>query len=419
MSIFSFALPSILPNKPKVDSLENKTKNTTPYDPKTYICLDTNVVIDCAYARKERNTPSLLKQIVSCCEQDNIMLLVPEIVLLELEPASNKTMQSAQQSLKEISAAIDSIRDGVLYGEPLKKLKRSVKETEEIIAQQAQKIITDYRRYAYDSNKALIIPLSASAILEAIKIAIEEKKPSKQKAKFGLLQQDCLIVACLKKFINQHSDDRVILCSNNTADFAEAKDNPELHHEILEHLKGVIYFSNPVDALQEILPTDEKEDSEKEIQELRESYKAVAERPKQITFPGLSDAIINATAFANGNIATSNLSKSFNEYQNLVGSQIPMVHNSAIEAAQQLVFTNSSPLSSVSAAFDQNIQPTIQNLIESEVYRSAIASSSNISDILNSTSMQAINIDQETISSEAEEEDIDNDQGNTAGNSGD
>lgn len=103
------------------------------------------------------------------------MLLVPEVVLLELEPASNKTMQSAQQSLKEISAAIDSIRDGVLYGEPLKKLKRSVKETEETIAQQAQKIITDYRRYAYDSNKALIIPLSASAILEAIKIAIEEK----------------------------------------------------------------------------------------------------------------------------------------------------------------------------------------------------------------------------------------------------
>ena len=112
-------------------------------------------------------------------------------------------------------------------------------------------------------------------------------------------------------------------------------------------------------------------------------------------FPGVSDAISHTTAFASGNVF-QNLSKSLNEYQNLTASQNPIIHNSAIETTlQQLAYINSSSLSLASAALNHNIQSAVQNLIESEAYRSAIASASDIGSILNIVSAQAINVEQE------------------------
>lgn len=127
-----------------------------------------------------------------------------------------------------------------------------------------------------DRSRALVLRVSDVDLIEAVKIAVAGEKPSRGKGEWGLLQDDCLIVAALERFMRGHAEDRIVLCSGNTSDFAEGpKGSRGLHHDIAGRFRDAVYFENPVECIQ-LLEADLGETGRAELAQLGEAYERVS-----------------------------------------------------------------------------------------------------------------------------------------------
>lgn len=189
-------------------------------DDMTYVFLDTCVIIDCAYSRKGCADPSLLDKLLDLCEEGEVKLLLSEVVLLELEKVAKDAADSAVKDLTDCRKLVDTNFKAKRFSKKLVgELKREIHESENAVTEGANRALDKVREIANDSDRSITIPIDMSDILVATKIAIAGKKPSKKKSEWGLLQGDCLIVAGLERFVREHKEDRVVLCSSNTTDF--------------------------------------------------------------------------------------------------------------------------------------------------------------------------------------------------------
>lgn len=73
---------------------------------KTFVCLDTNIVIDCAFSRNDHANPSLLERILDFCRESGHMLLVPDVVLLELDGAMDKQLKATMNEIDVLSSRL-------------------------------------------------------------------------------------------------------------------------------------------------------------------------------------------------------------------------------------------------------------------------------------------------------------------------
>ena len=73
----------------------------------TYVFLDTCVIIDCAYSRNKWSDPTLLDRLLDLCEEDGVKLLLPEVVLLELEKVAKGAAESAMKDLNDFRKLVD------------------------------------------------------------------------------------------------------------------------------------------------------------------------------------------------------------------------------------------------------------------------------------------------------------------------
>ncbi|WP_317299428.1 PIN domain-containing protein [Collinsella tanakaei] len=238
---------------------------------KTFVCLDTNIVIDCAFSRNDHANPSLLERILDSCRESGHMLLVPDVVLLELDGAMDKQLKATMNEIDVIKLKIKEIASNqILRGEPLARLKNSVKEASNSIKETASQQVNCYRQAAGDPSVSIRLPLTTEAMLESVKMAIGAKRPSKSKGEYGVIQGDCLIIAALEEFAISHPEARIVLCSGNTKDFSKSKNEPELHPDIQERIPRLAYYSNPV----ELLKNEMELSTEAELQEMDDLGKA-------------------------------------------------------------------------------------------------------------------------------------------------
>lgn len=49
-----------------------------------YVFLDTCVIVDCAFTRKEKSSPKLLERLMGRLRENGVKLILPEVVQLEL-----------------------------------------------------------------------------------------------------------------------------------------------------------------------------------------------------------------------------------------------------------------------------------------------------------------------------------------------
>ena len=245
-------------------------------DDMTYVFLDTCVIMDCAYSRKGCADPSLLDKLLDLCEEGEVKLLLSEVVLLELEKVAKDAAGSARKDLADFKKLVDANFNAKrLSKKVVNELKQEIHESENVVIEGADRALAKVREIANDSDRSVTIPIDVSDILVATKIAIAGKKPSKKKSEWGLLQGDCLIVAGLERFVREHKEDRVVLCSSNTTDFAlNKKQNDVLHGDIAERLSGVTYTNNPIACIREIQP-DLDENERGELAQLGEVYESV------------------------------------------------------------------------------------------------------------------------------------------------
>ncbi len=238
---------------------------------KTFVCLDTNIVIDCAFSRNDHANPSLLERILDFCRESGHMLLVPDVVLLELDGAMDKQLQATMNEIDDIKHKVNEIASNqILRGEPLARLKNSVKEASNSVKETASQQVNYFRQVADDPSVSFHLPLTTESMLESVKMAIGAKRPSKSKEEYGVIQGDCLIIAALEKFAISHPEAKIVLCSGNTKDFSKSKNEPELHPDIRERIPKMAYYSNPV----ELLKNEMELSTEAELQEVDDFGKA-------------------------------------------------------------------------------------------------------------------------------------------------
>ena len=148
-------------------------------------------------------------------------------------------------------------------------------------------------------------------------MAIKGNKPSKPKAAWGLVQEDCLIVAALERFMSNEPGAEVAICSSNTDDFAMKTSDGKgytLHEQIASRLGGCRYYSNPVDLMTDetFMSKDNEEIADKET--LKSSYEAASQAIKT-----MSQKNAESVAAASRALLKYNLSNHYSD----MAAQIP------------------------------------------------------------------------------------------------
>lgn len=249
-----------------------------------YVFLDTCVIVDCAFARKEKSSPKLLERLIGRLWDNGVILLLPEVVQLELEKVLPQTMSAAVKSFGTVKKNVQEVAENSLLSHSAeKKLLDAVKSARAELDSDVKDALDLINLISNESDKCIVLPLVQEDLIAATKMAIKGVKPSKSKAEWGLVQEDCLIIAALDRFMKDRPDAEIAICSSNTADFAKKASDREgfaLHEQIASRLGDCRFYSNPVDLMTDetFMCKDEAEMSDKET--LKTSYEAASQAIK-------------------------------------------------------------------------------------------------------------------------------------------
>lgn len=246
-----------------------------------YVFLDTCTIVDCAFTRTEKSSPKLLKRLMKWLEDNHVKFILPEVVQLELEKVLPQTMANAAKSFGSVKKSVrEVVHDSLLSHSAETRLLDAVKAARgelENDVNDAQNLI---RGISHEPEKCVVLPLAQEDLISAIKMSIPGDKPSKPKTQWGLVQEDCLIVAALERFMKGEPDAEIAICSSNTADFATKASDGEslvLHEQIASRFGNCRFYSSPVDLMADktFMCKEYAEMSDKET--LKSSYEATSE----------------------------------------------------------------------------------------------------------------------------------------------
>lgn len=249
-----------------------------------YVFLDTCVIVDCAFTRKEKSSPKLLVRLMERLGDNGVILLLPEVVQLELEKVLPQTMSVAANSFGTVKKSVKEVAEKSLLSHSAEaKLLDAVKAARAELNSDVEDALDLINTISKEPDRCIVLPLEQGDLIAATKIAIKGNKPSKSKAEWGLVQEDCLIVAALERFMTDKPDAEIAICSSNTTDFATKAGDAEgfvLHEQIASRLGECRFYSNPVDLMTDetFMCKEEVEMPDKEM--LKSSYEATSEAIK-------------------------------------------------------------------------------------------------------------------------------------------
>lgn len=252
-----------------------------------YVFLDTCVIVDCAFTRKEKSSPKLLERLMERLRDNGVKLLLPEVVQLELEKVLPQTMSAAAESFGAVKKSVQEVAENSLLSHSAKtKLLDAVKDARAELNSDVKDALDLINLVSNEPDRCIVLPLLQEDLIVATKMAIKGDKPSKSKAEWGLVQEDCLIVAALERFMSNEPGAEVAICSSNTDDFAaKASDGKgyTLHEQIASRLGGCRFYSNPVDLMTDetFMSKENEEMADKET--LKSSYEAASQAIKTMS----------------------------------------------------------------------------------------------------------------------------------------
>lgn len=283
-----------------------------------YVFLDTCVIVDCAFARKEKSSPKLLERLMGRLGDSGVKLILPEVVQLELEKVLPQTMSVAVESFGAVKKSVQDVAENSLLSHSAKvKLLDAVKAARAELNSDVKDALELINHISNESDRCVVLPLIQEDIIVATKMAIKGNKPSKSKAEWGLVQEDCLIIAALERFMNDNPGVEMVICSSNTDDFAtKASDGKgyTLHEQIASRLVGCRFYSNPVDLMTDetFMSKENEEMADKET--LKSSYEAASQAIKT-----MSQKNAESVAAASRALLKYNLSNHYSD----MAAQIP------------------------------------------------------------------------------------------------
>jgi hypothetical protein len=283
-----------------------------------YVYLDTCVIVDCAFTRKEKSSPKFLERLMERLGDNGVKLILPEVVQLELEKVLPQTMSVAVESFGAVKKSVQEVAENSLLSHSAKtKLLDAVKAARAELNSDVKDALDLINHISNESDRCVVLPLIQEDIIVATKMAIKGNKPSKSKAAWGLVQEDCLIVAALERFMSNEPGAEVAICSSNTDDFAMKTSDGKgytLHEQIASRLGGCRYYSNPVDLMTDetFMSKENEEIADKET--LKSSYEAASQAIKT-----MSQKNAESVAAASRALLKYNLSNHYSD----MAAQIP------------------------------------------------------------------------------------------------
>lgn len=241
-----------------------------------YICFDTCVLVSCALCLAKDTQPDLLDAIFQRMDEAGATLLMIDVIDAELDNVMKRRGEDAAHSLNEIAELVNTIAaQNTLPANSKDAILSAIANAKRSTLKNGKDLIASIRARAANPEKGLLLHFCTKDIEEAVRMSIAGKRPAKAKHGDGLVQADCLIVACLKRHIEDNPDSEVVFCSSNVVDFAQADgDNLKLHPDLDEYWAGAVrYFSDPND-LHKWLASLEGELTKEEESELEDYSQA-------------------------------------------------------------------------------------------------------------------------------------------------
>lgn len=234
---------------------------------KRYLCIDTNIFIQCCLLELEGDNIDALKQLHKLLDESKVYLLLPEVIELEFYKKLQNKVDEIEQMVGKHKANINKDNfDDKIKKDLLSKLDSVLKERE----RNASKVLKEIG-VIFSHKNTFKIGLSTDIFIDAYKSFLRGEKPYKSNT---IISQDCLIIQSLKYFLKDKADNPLYLCSLNTEDFAKNKTsnisqthNPEIHPDVKKMLTSIQYYTNLFSLLNEQF--DQKYTS-KEIEKLKE-----------------------------------------------------------------------------------------------------------------------------------------------------
>lgn len=196
-------------------------------------------------SRDDGHKPESYEQMMKLLSYGEIKLVLPEIIINEVERNVEREIDKTYQKLKEAKKNIDG-----LYWINNAEEMESFKELKNAATFNINELITQYTRnkekYVQGAKKLLenifnhsstvIIKETDDVIKKAYKRQLYKKKPFNEKGKDSL--GDAVIIESLIKYISDHKkNNKLFFVSNNTKDFSSETDKEILHQHIQEDIK--------------------------------------------------------------------------------------------------------------------------------------------------------------------------------------
>lgn len=247
-----------------------------------YLALDTNTWIYLANGTEPVRLLTYIKQEV---DKNNIVILLPEIIVTEWESHKDKTViKGSIKHFNDVSEALDKILkllgdkgerdvmsflldekdDKDYFKDFIDNFKKKRKEIEDAIKENI-KLIDDLFKH----KSTIIIKTEDDVYIKSGKFAIEKKAPFKNKNSFA----DALIVFSFIEYVAKESIEGAIFVTYNTEDFCEKKEGKKYLHPDLEpdftKSKSLFYtiLGEAMNTIKEDIVSKEELEWIKELQE--------------------------------------------------------------------------------------------------------------------------------------------------------
>lgn len=212
-----------------------------------FLFIDTNIYIQsCVLEIDEGDDLLAIKKLRTLLDQDKLILLLPEIVELEIYKKLNDKIEEVETYLGEYKKKVNT--DGLLEEKIKKELIESFTKVLLTRKQNSKKVMEELRGiFSHRNTVRKELKLTPELLLEGYKYFFHQSKPYKSEQSSAFIQNDCLIIELIKKYLSGKKNYILYICSNNKVDFCEnpkSTDNFKVSKDISKHFKNVDFSVN-------------------------------------------------------------------------------------------------------------------------------------------------------------------------------
>lgn len=192
-----------------------------------HLFIDTNIYLFCALLTKSNHEPSILRDIIELLDNNDVILIVPEVVELEFYKKLDEEFLRLKKGIKKYSKNFNSNFPSYLEEDKQKILNQinNLVELRKKSTDEAKKI---FEKMTLHPNTRMV-RLSEEIILNTYRRELSGLKPSSIEGNKKDINPDSLIVESIISYNKRNPIQRLIFCSDNIKDFAEFNEDKKSH----------------------------------------------------------------------------------------------------------------------------------------------------------------------------------------------